>query len=153
MEVVEMNRNWIPRNLNEADFVSLGFGLKIKMLDLPILACGGLISYLCNAGSGNTVVIVLSSAVIMTSSFLLTRLKKEGQNALEVVKNAALYGGRKYYYKKRSVNNDKGNTNKLHKYIIQKFQSTTNDNRELRQNAQVNRHNSANPQQKSNRKG
>lgn len=95
------NRGWIPRNLTNDDEIKLGLGIKLKMLDLPIIGTGGLISYLVNSGGGNPIIMVVSSGIIVGCSYLITKIKHEGQQSNELVANGMIYLIHQAYYKKK----------------------------------------------------
>ena len=117
-----MKNEIIPRNLNEPDTFTLGMGLKIRFLDLPLLFSGSGLGCLI----GNTILdfynrnkviccelainepkeklvyyIIIGGFTIVF--FILTRVKIENQHLTDLFKDFIIFSGRKLIYRKENA--------------------------------------------------
>ena len=114
-----MKNEIIPRNLNQPDTFSLGMGLKIKFLDLPILLSGSGLGYyvgnkiidfknrnrivcceLCLNQPKEKLVYYIIIGTFTIVFFLLTKIKRENQGLLELLQNFIIFSGRNIIYRK-----------------------------------------------------
>lgn len=114
-----MKNEIIPRNLNEPDMFTLGMGLKIRFLDLPVLFFGsGFGSFvgnkildlynknkvICCGLSINQpkekLVYYITIGCFTIVFFILTKIKIENQHITELFKDCVIFYGRKIIYRK-----------------------------------------------------
>lgn len=104
----EQDRNcWIPRNLTEDDVFKLGFGITLKIVDLPFLAAGGAYSYILTAaGAANPLLKVATCATIMSISYLISKFTIEDKPLPNVCVDGVVYTSHqvKYSKKRRELN-------------------------------------------------
>lgn len=115
----------IPRNLNYDDIVKIGFGIKLKVLDLPILGGGGGLAYFLTQNHDNFIIKTVTYASLLGVSLIVTQLKFEDQNSPELLVNTTIYHGRKIHYKKiKGGNNNEATIDSIqesNKHISNKF--------------------------------
>ncbi len=89
---------WIPRNLNEIQELDIGFGITLRLSDLPFILGGGLICYTSSnyISDNNILKKIILYATIMSCSYLISKIEiVNDQTINETIINAVMYYKRK----------------------------------------------------------
>lgn len=91
----------IPRNLNRPDSINIVSGLKLKVLDLPLILSGGMFGLTLTQNMANPITKSIVLGISIGAGYLSTLIKAEGQDLKQLIPNSTIYVSRKILYAKK----------------------------------------------------